>query len=425
MDKKNVVVLGAGFGGLRAALNIGKGLKRLGLTDKYQVFLVDRHDHHTYTPLLYEAATTSAETANARKLHALATFEVAPLVKHLPITFLKDEVEQLDLMEGDIHLKNKGKLPCDWVVLALGAEVNFFGIPGAAENTFPLKTFANAVAIRDKITALAKEKQSVSIIVGGGGPTGVELAAELKELCGEMRKSIKNCAFNVTIVEALPSILLGFDARVVESVKRRLAKLGVALETNAKIVGVDPGVVKLDGGRTISFDVMIWSGGVKASTILGQLPLSLDRGRPMAGGVLACAPQTPDLKLHMKVYGIGDNICYMNPKTQKAMPAVAPVAIAEGEVAAHNVLEEIKQAERPGYTPRLRTYTPPEYPYVIPVGGKFAMAKIGPLIFSGFVGWIFKGLVELDYIISIMPFWRGLQTWLSGLFIFIQNDRLG
>ncbi len=425
MEKKNVVVLGAGFGGLRAAMDIGKGLKRMGLTEKYQVFLIDRHDHHTYTPLLYEAATTSQETADARKLHRLATFEVAPLVANLPIAFIKDEVLQLDLMEGDIHLKDRGKLPCEFVVLALGAEVNFFGIPGAAENTMPLKTFANAIAIRDRITTLAKEKQTVNILVGGGGPTGVELAAELREWCGELRRAKKGCDLKVTIVEALPSILFGFDERVVLKVKRRLAKLGVSLETNAKIVGVDPGTVKLDGGRMIPFDVMIWSGGVKASTILGQLPLTLDRGRPTAGNVMACAPQTPDLKLHMKVYGVGDNVCYMNPKTQKAMPAVAPVAIAEGGVAAHNVLEEIKQAERQGYAPHLRNYTPVEYPYVFPVGGKFAVAKIGPVILSGFLGWIFKGLVELDYIISIMPFWHGLGTWLSGLRIFIQNDRLG
>ncbi len=425
MEKKNVVVLGAGFGGLRAAMDIAKGLGCRGLTGKYHVVLVDRHDHQTYTPLLYEAATTSKATADVRKLHELVTFKLPTLIERLPITFIEDEVVKLDLMEGDIHLAKYGKLPCEFVVLALGAEVNFFGIPGAAEHTLPLKTFANAIAIRDRIVSLAAEKKTVAIIVGGGGPTGVELAAELKEWCGELRRTIKDCTLDVMIVEALPSILFGFDERAVARVKRRLAKLGVGLAVDAKIVGVEPNAVNLDGGRNIPFDVMIWSGGVKSSTILGQLPLALDRGRPMAGNVMACAPQTPDLKLHTKVYGVGDNICYLNPKNQKAMPAVAPVAIAEGRVAAHNVLEEILAAERPGYQPKLMTYTPVEYPYVIPAGGKFAVAKIGPVILSGFLGWIFKGLVELDYIVSIMPFFRGVATWLGGLRIFIQNDRLG
>jgi len=122
---------------------------------------------------------------------------------------------------------------------------------------------------------------------------------------------------------------------------------------------------------------------------------------------------------------LGDAVCFYNPKTQKPVPGVARAAISQANVVAHNIFEEIKKELNPHYQLRIKNYHPMEYPYVIPVGGKFAVAKIGPLIISGFFGWVLKGLVELNYLLSIMPLHRALIIWLKGLWIFIQNDRLG
>ncbi len=427
MAKKNIVVLGAGFGGLRAAMLIAQKLRAQGLTQKYEVILVDRNDHQAFTPLLYEVATTSKETADIHKLHEIAAYHIPSLIAGMGISFIQDEITTLGLAEGDIHLKRTGKVSCEFVVLALGSEVNFFGIPGAKENALPLKTFANAITIRDTImNMLGDGKKTLDIVVGGGGATGVELAGELKAWCGELDRGFHGCKLNVSIVEALPSVLYGLDPRVIKKTERRLEKIGVTTVTNGKIVSVEKNAVVLEGGKRIPFDLMIWSGGVKATAILSELPLGLDKGkRPITEASLTCVPQTPDLKLHAKVYGIGDNVCFMNPKTERPAPAVARVAIDEAKVAAWNIIEEIKTAEQPGYRPKFKTYAPMEYPYVIPAGGKYAVAKIGPFVISGFVGWIFKGLVELEYLFMIMSPFRALRTWLTGLVIFIQNDRLG
>ncbi len=127
---------------------------------------------------------------------------------------------------------------------------------------------------------------------------------------------------------------------------------------------------------------------------------------------MACLPQTPDLKLYPMVYALGDSVCFEDPETKQPMPATAPVAITQAEVVAHNVIEEIKKAELPDYAPKIMDYRTRDFPYVIPIGGRWAVAKIGPFILSGFPAWTFKQFVELDYLISVMPFGKALGAWL-------------
>jgi len=149
---KTILVLGAGFGGLRAARNIARKLRRLDLLDRYEVVLVDRNDYHTYTPTLYEIATTSKETADAIKLKSIVAFPVSELIAGSPVRFIKAEVELLDLKEGDVHLSDGRKLTFDCLVFALGSETNFFDIPGLKEHALDLKTFEGARVIRDALS---------------------------------------------------------------------------------------------------------------------------------------------------------------------------------------------------------------------------------------------------------------------------------
>jgi len=184
--------------------------------------------------------------------------------------------------------------------------------------------------------------------------------------------------------------------------------------------------VLTQGGKNIPFDILIWTGGVKASSLTQKLPLKKEkRGRIEIGSALECLPQSPDLKVTGHIYAIGDIACSYDPETGRPVPQVARAAISQGKIAAKNIIEDIKK--HAGLSKKTFTYTykPINYPYIIPVGGKYAVAKIGPLIISGFWGWILKGLVEFNYLISIMPFGKALKIWLKGLRVFIQNDRLG
>lgn len=429
MEKKNVVILGAGFGGLRAAMDIAHELGRLKLLDKYAVTLIDRNNCHIFIPILYKvAARPEPEHENN------CSYDIATLIKGMPITFVQDEVVSPDVASGMITLKDGRTVRADYLVIALGSETNYFGIPGLKEHSLQLKTLESAQQVRAAVSAAFAKGGDVRIVAGGGGPNGIELAAELRLWADEEEKKDPNLHVSVSIMEAMPTILPGFAPQVVAIAMKRLARLKVAVMTGMKIAEVSenaiavgapetlPGAAPLPAPVPVPFDVFVWTGGTKTPDLLTAVPISKDkRGRPLAENGMACLPGTPDLKFAPMVYAIGDNVCFMDPKTGRPVPAVAHVAILEGAIAAHNLTEEIKKAEAAknaaggkggrAYTPRDRAYVPAQYPYVIPIGESWAVAKFGPFIFSGWFGWEFSRLVELNYLTMIMPPWKAFKAW--------------
>lgn len=429
MEKK-IVILGGGFGGIKAAFSLCKKLKRLNLEKKYELVLIDKNSYHTYTPLLYEAATTSKTTANQLKLKEIATYNLQDIFAGRKVAVINDLVIELDLIGGDVHLKKTGAIKFDYLILAAGSETNYFGIPGLKENSLSLKSFLDSLRIRDAIWEKAHEnggKKEIKILIGGAGATGVELAGEIKSWLCELKEELKNCSASVTLVEGAPTILPGFDERVVEKVSRRLKKIGVEIILNEFIEKAEPRRAILKSGRLIDFDIFIWTGGVKVASLIGALPLKKEiKGKVEVAGEMECLPQSPDLKLAGKIYGLGDAICFYNPETGRPIPLVAEAAIEQARVAAHNIIEDIKFSEGLTKTIRHRKYLPHEYPYIIPVGGKYAVAKFGPLVIWGFPGWVLKGLVELYYLLfNVLSPVQAVKIWLKGLWIFMKNDRLG
>jgi NADH dehydrogenase len=411
MAKKSIVILGAGFGGLRAAMDIARGLKHLKFLDKYEIILIDRNDCHVYIPLLYKVAASPDPHFDAR-----CAYKIAGLVKRLPIQFLQTEVVSLDLANGDIHMKNGNVLRADYLVIALGSETNFFGIAGMQEHALQLKTLETATAIRAAVEKAFSKGGDVKIIAGGAGPNGIELASEIRGWADRAEEANPALKVSVSIVEALPTILNGLDQRVAKIAAKRLGKLNIAVTLNAKITSVAERSLTIDDGKggatTLPFDVFVWTGGVRTPAILTELPIAKDqRGRPLAKGNMVCPAGTPDLKLAPMIYGIGDSVCFMNPKTGRPTPAVAHVAILEGRIAARNLIEEIKHAEYPSHSPSTESYLPGDYPYVIPIGEGWAVAKFGPFILRGWFGWAFERLIELNYLRTIMPLRAAWRSW--------------
>jgi len=423
---KNIVILGAGFGGLRAARQIHKHLKRSALLKKYQIFLIDKNDFHSFTPLWYEIATTSREVADNLKLKSLVAYPLPDLLRNKEIKFLKNEVQKIDLPGGSV-IFDDSELKFDYLILALGSETNYFDIPGLKENSLAFKSFNDAVAVRDAIwdavlarrDSPAKELKDLQIIIGGGGSTGVELAGEIKSWACELQEELgPTCGIQVAVVERAPIILTGFSERVINKVKTRLLKLDVKIMNGEAINKVIPQAVVLENGKILPFDILIWTGGVKTPAILQKLSLNYDeRKRIKTSLALECLPENKKIKFAGKIFAVGDIVA--------GAQQVVQVAISQADVAAYNIFEEIKRGENLLKSRSLRNYKPKNYPYIIPVCGKFAVAKIGPFVISGFWAWILKGLVELNYLISIMPDWKAAKIWLRGLLVFVKNDRLG
>lgn len=388
----------------------------------YQVTLIDKNNYHTYTPLLYEISTTSKETANYLDLKSVTTYPIEGVLLGFPIEFIQAEVSNIDLPDRKVSLSDGKEINYEYLLIALGAETNFFNIPGLKENALELKSLNGALKIRDTIWEMvegATTDEAVDIVIGGAGSTGVELAGEVQEWISQMRKEGRRCKTSVTLIDAAPTILNGFEPKIIKRATLRLKKLGTNILAEEKIAKVEKGKVYLTSGRIVSCDVLIWAGGVKANSIIDKLPFRKEKqGRVDVSNDLLCVPENQDLEIDNNIYGIGDIVC-VHDSNGKPVPMVARAAIIQGTIAAKNIINEIR-----GRKPDLK-YSPREYPYIIPIGGKYAIARIGPFTIIGFGGWILKGLVELNYLFSIMPNARAFKIWLKGLKIFIQNDRLG
>lgn len=403
-------------------MKLGKTVKKGKLKD-HQVILIDKNDYHTYTPTLYEISTTSKEVANYLDLKSVNTFPVKKLLDKLPVEFIEAEVVKIDIQKGDIHLHDGRHIPYRHLIIALGSETNFFNIPGLKEHALELKTFTDALKIRDKILTTvegAAKDEEVNIVIGGAGATGVELAGEIQQWLTQLKSEGYNCKTSVSIINSSDTILSSFDKRIVKYATRRLKKLGTNIITSERIEGITENSVMVSNGRTIQFHIFIWTGGVKANSLTNIFPFKVaNREQITVNTNLLCLPSKSDLSIKSKIYAVGDITCVTNPKTGMLVGSVARVAISQATVAAKNIVRDIQGIKKRA------EYKPINYPYVVPVGGKYAIVKFGPIIISGFFGWILKGLVELNYLASIMPIGKTLNVWVKGLRIFIQNDRLG
>ena len=409
--RRNIVILGAGFGGITALLKLHRGLSRRGLLGHYQPVIVNRTAHHLYTPALYEIAAIPRGEANAAHLKSSLCIPVDDILGRLPgARLIGDTASRVDPERHVITLESGSQLNFEYLIIALGAETNFFGIPGMAEHALPLKTFADAVRLRNRIEDLVVSNPgTLRILIGGGGATGVELSAELVNFLCYLKKRAddETCREDITLLEGGPEILPGFGAAIIRRAKRRLAALGVRVITTARIEEVRPSEVS-SNGRTLPYHILIWAGGVRPAAVLENFGLPLDE----RGGIRV----NEFLEARPRIYAIGDNASLVNPLTGKSLPGNVPVAEAEARVAARNIIADIMQKRRRQFRPLT------QYPFILAVGGKYAVADLIIIRLFGFLGWALKQLVELRYLIFILPWPKAITTWLRTIYYSTSND---
>jgi NADH:ubiquinone reductase (H+-translocating) len=328
--RPRVLVLGGGFAGVGAA----RALKKADV----DVVIVDKHDYHTFQPLLYQVATALLEPAEVG--HPLR--DLFDDQKNARVHV--DSVTGVDLESREVQFAEMKPMSYDYLVLGLGAEVNFFGASGAPEHAFPMYTLADAVRLKthvlekweaaDKDDSLA-EDGGLHVVVVGGGPTGVESAGALAELYNhtfaEDYPDVSKEHARITLVEASPHLFGMFKENLREYTQKELEKFGVEVLLGEIVESVEPTRVRLKSGKVLEAHTLVWGAGLTASPLGRDLGLELERGNRVAA--------EPDLSLagHPEVFPVGDIAWITDTKTGEVLPQLGSVALQAGEQAGENI----------------------------------------------------------------------------------------
>jgi NADH dehydrogenase len=405
-----VVVLGAGFGGL----SFCERLK----DPRAHITLVDRQNHHLFQPLLYQVATAGLSAPDiAQPIRSI-------LHDHPHLTVVMDTVEDVRLSENRVILKNE-TLSYDYLVMGLGGVTSYFGHPEWEAVAPGLKTLDDAVRIRREIllaferaeTATTREERErlMTIVVVGGGPTGVELAGAFAELAKHVLvrdfRHIDPSRARIVIIEASPTILSHLPPDLAASGQRQLERMGVEIRTNTRVTAITEGCVETSTGRICAANI-IWGAGVGATPITKKLGVPIDR----AGRIKIL----PDLSVpgFPNAFAVGDMVTLVD-KNGVVVPGVSPAAMQEGKHVAKIIRDELDGLKTPrpafGYFDKGTMAT---------IGRSAAVAKVGDFEFTGFIAWLAWLVVHLVFLVGFRNKIAVLLQWFYSYLTYRRGARI-
>ncbi len=371
-DSPRVVIIGAGFGGLWAARTLAGS--------SADVTLLDRNNYHTFHALLYQVAAAELEPSDI-------SHPIRSILRKMPnVNFTMAEVESIDFASREVKTGN-GSIPYDYLVWATGSRSRFYGVEGAAEHAFQLKSLDDAIALRNHIlccleeaareTSPERRQQLLTFAIVGGGPTGVELSGALAELIrGPIRKdypSIDTKKIKVMLLEAADTVLSGMPPRLQGYTVKQLKKMGIDVQLNTVVSEITGSGLRLQDGSTIPCETVVWVAGVCGDAMAEScgLPIAAD-GRVHTLPTL----QVPD---YQEVYIVGD-LAYVE-KDGRPLPYVAPVAMQAGTAAAQNIKRQIAGQEPLPFRYR-------DKGSMATIGRKSAVVRIRKYEFTGYIAWV-------------------------------------
>jgi len=403
-----VVVVGAGFGGLRVA----RALRRAPV----QVILLDRNNYHLFQPLLYQVATAGLEPEQIAKpvrsiLRGQKNFD-----------FRMVEVTAVDLVQRRLET-NAGPIAYDFLVLAPGGETNFFGLETVAKHGLGLKDIPDAVAIRNHVLTCFEQamleadpeqrRARLTFIVVGGGPTGVEMAGALSELIRLVlvkdypRLNIKDV--RILLLEATDRLLAAMPERLREAAGKTLWRKYVEVRFGATVADYDGIRIRLKSGEIIPAYTVIWAAGARAAGLNDRLGLATARQ-----GRIAVEP-TLQVAGHPEVYVIGD--AAYRETNGVPLPMVAPVAIQMADTVARNIVRTLRGAP-------LREFRYRDQGTLATIGRNAAVAHVFGLQLSGFPAWVMWLVVHIIQLIGFRNKLFVLLNWAWDYFFYERAARL-
>ncbi len=396
---KKVLIIGAGYAGIEAALTLNKKKKK----DNLEITLIDKNDYHTLLTELHEVAGNRIPEEGIR-------ISLKSIFKYTGVHLIMDEITTFDFDNNRV-LSAKAEYRYDYLILAMGSSPNFFGIPGLKENAFTLWSYDDAIKIREHIkkcfTLASQEKDPdelkrlLTFVVSGAGFTGVEMIGELaiwvKSLCKEhgiARKDVR-----LIIVDMLPRILNSLQEKNAAKAHRYLEKkLHVEIMLNTKITEGTPEGLKFEGGEIQSATV-IWAAGIKASDDM-DCCINLERAnRPQR----ICVDDFCRTHQHKNVYSAGD-IGGLADEDGRPYPAMVENAIQTAHGAAENILNDIRGGEQKKVTVKF-------HGTMVSVGNYFCVSEIMGKSLPIWLSIIMKFLVNIHYLWEIAGF-RGVSRYL-------------
>jgi NADH:ubiquinone reductase (H+-translocating) len=407
-DKRpQVVIAGAGFGGLQAAKALAKA--------EVEVSLVDAFNHHCFQPLLYQVATAALSPADvAWPIRAI-------LRKQKNARVIMARVTGIDMQDRLVRTREID-LPYDYLVLATGATHSYFGHDHWAEHAPGLKHIADATEIRRRFLLAferaevvkddAERERLLTFVIVGGGATGVEMAGAIAEVAQRTLRhdfrEIDPSRSRIVLIEAGPRLLPTFPQALSDYATRSLRKMGVAVELNRKVIGCDPHGVSLEDGR-IEAATVVWAAGVVASPAATWIGAESDR----AGRIKVDA----DLSVpgHPEIFAIGDTAIV---PSSRPIPGIAPAAKQMGNYVASVIAARVRGEPAP------ERFVYHHVGDLATIGRKSAVVKLGVFQLTGFLGWLFWSAIHIYFLIGMRNRFVVALNWLWSYLTFQRGARL-
>lgn len=403
--KPKIVIIGGGFGGLQAAKDLGN--------KEVEVTLIDRKNHHTFQPLLYQVATA-----------VLSPGEIASPIRRIlhsykNVNVILGEVIGIDVDQKTIILEDSSEISFDYLILAAGARHSYFGHDDWEVFAPGLKTLEDAIEIRRRVLLafeLAEReayqtgvRKHLNFVVVGGGATGVEMAGAIADIARQVLSSDFNLIDTkralVMLFEGSDRILSSFDPKLSEKAKNDLESLGVEVYLNSFVTEVEAGRVKV-GDNWHRCDVVVWATGVAASSLGKQLGVETDRaGRVLVNSDLSVG----ELK---NVFVIGD-MANLKQENGQPVPGVAPAAIQMAQTATTNILNDLNNKSR-------KDFKYWDKGSMATIGKRRAIAEAGKLKMTGFIAWLAWLFV---HVISLIGFKNRIYVLSSWFWAYLTRER--